>query len=112
MAQTKRARIGADMQHECVDEQGLSYFPSSRTIIEPIRRVLERCRTSGMPVIFIHTVWRKDGSDVAPHTTSKDLRERGAREGSKGAEIIPELQPAAGEHLVVKKRYSAFYMTD
>jgi len=33
-------------------------------------------------------------------------------EGSVQTEFMPEVQPLAGEHVVVKKRYSSFYGTD
>lgn len=113
MSSFKRALVIVDMQREFADEKGLSFFPSFRTVLKPIETVLNKIRENGkMPIIHVRTVWRKDGSDIAPHTTSVELRERGAREGSWGVEFMPELAPRSGEHIVEKKRYSSFYMTD
>ncbi len=75
-------------------------------IIEPNVRLVAKAREKGIPVIYAndcHTpeidhefvVW-------GPH----------AVEGTKGAEVIPELTPVAGDFIVPKKRYSAFYGTE
>src|SRR5437764_12512826 len=35
-----------------------------------------------------------------------------ALSGSKGAEIVPEVAPAAGDVIITKRRYSGFFGTD
>jgi hypothetical protein len=60
-----------------------------------------------LPVIRAFTVWRKDGVDVSPFTTSEELKVRGLREGEPGTEIIPELAPLENGYRIVKKKYSA-----
>jgi nicotinamidase-related amidase len=113
VGQANRVLVIVDMQREFVDEDGLCYFPLFRTVIESIAKLLEQARARGIPIIFVRTAWRADGSDVATHTGgAHELRQRGMRENSRGTEIIPELAPVPSDYIVVKKRYSAFYMTD
>lgn len=112
MKSKKKAVVVIDMQREFIEPGGASYFEHFREVVEPIRSLLERARSKGAAVIHVCTVWRRDGSDASPHTTSDDLRQTGLRTGAPGAEIIPQLTPLEHDHVVVKKRYSAFYMTD
>jgi nicotinamidase-related amidase len=50
--------------------------------------------------------------DIPPFTTSEEFKTRGLREGDPGTEIISELKPLPSEYVVIKKRYSGFYLTD
>ncbi len=71
-----------------------------------------------MPIIFVRNVHRKDNADVVPTIT--DLMLQGLMpppreamvEGTPGAEIVAELKPAPGDHLISKRRSNAFYNTD
>ena len=70
-------------------------------------------RDTGRPVIHIAHVLAPDYSDAAfPYWRHE--RSRNSQfivEGSWGAEIIDELTPEEGEHLVVKKGYGGFSNT-
>ena len=66
-------------------------------------------RQAGLPVIWVRQEFRADLSDAF-----LDMRRRGIAitiAGTGGADILPELSRAADDHVVVKKRYSAFYGT-
>ena len=66
-------------------------------------------RDAGLPVIWIRQEFKPDLSDAF-----LDMRRRGVAvtiAGTEGAQILPELGRAPSDHIVVKKRYSAFYGT-
>jgi nicotinamidase-related amidase len=66
-------------------------------------------RDAGQPMIWVRQEFRADLSDAF-----LDMRRRGVAitiAGTEGAEILPELERAGTDHVVVKKRYSAFYGT-
>jgi ureidoacrylate peracid hydrolase len=77
-----------------------------------MRRILARCRAAGMPVFFTRHVL-SDRFDISPLETSyiPKLKHSGMREGTPGADVIPELAPLAEESVIVKHRYDAFYNT-
>jgi nicotinamidase-related amidase len=67
-------------------------------------------RSAGQPVIWVRQEFRPDLSDAF-----LDMRRRGISitiAGTEGASILPELTRAPTDHVVVKKRYSAFFGTE
>lgn len=75
-----------------------------RSVIEPIRHLLERARASGVPVAYIGDAHLPSDPEMAvwgPH----------AMKGTKEAETIPELAPQLGDTVLGKRTYSAFYET-
>ena len=67
-------------------------------------------RSPGQPVIWVRQEFRPDLSDAF-----LDMRRRGISitiAGTEGASILPELTRAPTDHVVVKKRYSAFFGTE
>lgn len=112
MTRENTALVIVDMQHDFLDEGAPCLVAQGRKIVPALQRLLEECRAVKIPVIHVHTVWRKDGADVPPFTTSEEFRVRGLRDGEPGTQIIPELRPIGNEYVVVKKRYSGFYLTD
>lgn len=100
---TKPALLIVDMQRDFV--QG-----SRMAIVPHIVQLREIARSHRIPTIFVQEMHRKSGIDYGiefyfapPHT----------REGTQGAEIIPELQPAPSDFVITyKRRYSAFFETD
>jgi nicotinamidase-related amidase len=112
LSRANTALLIIDMQRDFLDDDAACLIPGGKAVIPAIQRLLAGCREAGIPIIHAITIWRKGGVDVSPFTTSEELRVRGLREGEKGIEVVPELAPREGEHIVVKKKYSAFYLTD
>ncbi len=112
MTAENTALIIVDMQHDFLDEGAPCLVKGGRKIIPALRSLLNACRALRVPVIHVHTVWRKDGSDMPPFTTSEEFKKRGLRQGDSGTAIVPELAPLPTECVVIKKRYSGFYLTD
>jgi nicotinamidase-related amidase len=72
-------------------------------------QLTEAVRGAGQPVIWVRQEFKPDLSDAF-----LDMRRRGVAvtiAGTEGAQILPELKRAPSDHVLVKKRYSAFYGT-
>lgn len=87
-----------------------------RRAIPPIQVLLEAARRAGLVVAFtrlVHDPSQPDMPDrhrIAPGGWA--ARERRLLPGSWGADVIDELTPRPGEHVVDKGDYSAFYGTN
>lgn len=89
-------------------------MPFLMATIPQVRRLLEAYRRAGRPVVHIITTHDPAYADAQwPHWRSGLTGEDRAFliEGSWGAQIADELQPQAGEHIVVKKGYGGFSNT-
>lgn len=107
------ALLIVDMQVDFVDPNAPSTCsPIAQERLPDIRRLLDGARAAGIPVFFSQGLIARDLSDVGlwkgvAHRTGKSQLE-----GTPGAEIVPELAPLPGEHVVQKRRPSAFFGSD
>ncbi len=103
---TKEALIVADMLNDFLDPQGSLYMgPQARAIIPFVSKKIADFRSQGGVVIFVCDAHAKNDREFKlfpPHAV-KD---------TWGAQVIPELTPAPGDHQVEKTRYSAFAHTN
>ncbi len=102
----------------------------SKEILSNTKVLLQGARNLGLNIIYVTTVnrvnpqglpvdslgnanpycnWRMEAGKL--HTVQKAARFHNL-EGSVQTQMMPEIQPLPGEHVVVKKRYSAFHGTD
>jgi nicotinamidase-related amidase len=85
--------------------------------IPQVKRLAEAFRAAERPVVYLTHVVKPDYSDAAfPYWRSRRLSSSGPNrsfivEGSWGAQIVDELQPLEGEHVVVKKGFGGFSNT-
>ncbi len=117
-----------DMQRDFLDPQG--YLAQSgvevgvlRAIIPNVRRLLDAGRSARIPVIHTREGHRSDLSDL-PAVKARRAAQAGAAIGSSGPlgrllvrgepghAIISELEPIAGETVIDKPGFGAFYATD
>lgn len=126
---TNLAVIIIDMQADfCapggyIDSQGID-ISVARSVIEPIRRVLEATRNK-QEVLILHTreghrpelvdlqenkKWRSE--QVCPGIGNDGPLGKILIRGEPGWEIIPELSPEDGEIIIDKPGKGAFYATD
>ena len=102
----KRALVVIDMLNDFLDPEGtLSLGEAGRAIIPRVSELVEEARARGHLIVFVRDRHLPEDPEFAmfpPHCVS----------GSEGAEIITELQPAGGEAVMDKRRYSAFYATE
>jgi len=90
-----------------------------RRIIPNISRLVTVARQLGMPVFYTQQVREESGIDlftrlhrIIPERRAEFLRIPACIRGTWDAEIISELEPAYGDHVVVKRRDSAFQDTE
>lgn len=114
------ALIIVDMQRDFLADDGVFAqagrdVSDIKTIIPNCQKVLEAARKAGALVVHIQQATlpngRSDGNGWFAFKTRDGKSAEYALLGSKGAEIIPELQPMPGEPVVPKFRPSAFHGT-
>jgi nicotinamidase-related amidase len=78
-------------------------------LVAAANELTDAARSAGRPVIWVRQEFRPDLADAF-----LDMRRRGISitiAGTDGAALLPELTRAPSDHVVVKKRYSAFHGT-
>lgn len=104
-----------DMQHDfCDPDAPTTLWPSIGETYDPIRRLCAASRWRRVPVIYTQGLVAADGSTAGLWRFKQRYHAEGRiqLEGSRGAEIIPELAPQPGERVIRKWRPSAFFRTD
>lgn len=120
-----------DLQRRHLDVDGVGYhvLPAdrARSVTRQAGLALQVARDVGMPIVHVatwtkpQTPWGSRGGNNPffawqngkPITGANFVRQAGkCLEGSVYAEFMPETEPREGEPVVVKFRYSGFYMTD
>jgi nicotinamidase-related amidase len=104
-----------DMQHDfCDPEAPTTLWPSIGQIYDPIKRLCTAAREHEVPVIYTKGLVAADGSSAGLWRFKQRFHaeNRVQIEGSRGAEIIGELAPQAGDRIIRKWRPSAFFRTD
>jgi nicotinamidase-related amidase len=100
------ALLVIDMQHDFLDGTFMTVSPS---LIPNTRKLLEAARSAKIPVIHTKECHRPGKIDIGVHEIGTPIH---CVEGTKGIEIIDELAPISGEHVVLKRRWNAFLGTD
>jgi nicotinamidase-related amidase len=101
-----------DMQNDFVCEGSPYRVTGAAAIIPKIQVVLAEFRKRKLPVFHILRIHRPDGSDVEIIRQEKFKKLPFAIAGTKGAAVIDELAPRAGEYILTKTRMSAFIGTE
>lgn len=109
---TKSALLIIDMQNDFVREGAPLRVRDAESIVGMIQQVLGVFRRNHLPVFHILRMHRRDGSDVEIFRRDIFRQTPFAVEGTDGAQVIGELEPAPGEYLIRKTRMSAFLQTE
>jgi ureidoacrylate peracid hydrolase len=123
----KSALIIVDMQNDFVHPEGSFAHVARETpeagidmpflmgTIPYVKRLADAFRTAGRPVVYIAHVVKPDYSDAQFPYWRLGHHPGDHRtfivEGTWGAQIIDDLTPLAGEHLVIKKGFGGFSNT-
>lgn len=93
-------------------------WPSScgaagRAAVGAIARIVGAAHAARVPCFFTRFEVARDGSDMGVYRRKRDLldSEHWCLEGSPGAALVPELRPAPGDVVFVKKKPSGFHGT-
>lgn len=106
------ALIVVDLQNDFVAPNSPIWIPEALRQIPRNKRLIEAARRLGVPVLYsAHTINADCRADFYEYW--KPIREGAIQEGSKGAEIYPEIAPQEGERVIATKHaYDAFAGTD
>lgn len=108
----RTALVVIDMQNCFVDPQGGLYSPAFKEQVPRINKMAKACREHGILVIWVKFVTRPDFLDagylLALTPESAFSSTMWHIEGTKGAELYPELEIHEEDLIVTKNRYSAF----
>lgn len=91
-----------------------------RAVIATIRKLIEICRRSGLPIFYTQAVRESSGIDlltkthkILPKSREERIKKRPiCVRGSWDAEIVDEIKPTQADHIVLKRRDSAFHDTE
>jgi ureidoacrylate peracid hydrolase len=124
----KSALVIVDMQNDFVhSDGGFAHLARERpeakidmpflmSTVPHVKRLADAFRRAGRPVVYVTQVLRPDYSDAAfPYWRATKGSTTGHRtfivEGTWGAQIVDDLKPEQGDHLVVKKGFGGFANT-
>ncbi|NLO90234.1 MAG: cysteine hydrolase [Clostridia bacterium] len=103
---SQKAVLVIDMLEDFIRETGTLYVgEQGKEIIDDIKELLDRERSSGSFIIYICDNHLMDDAEF-------EMFPCHCVKGTKGAEIIEELAPQEGDYIIKKRRYSAFAGTD
>jgi nicotinamidase-related amidase len=103
----KPAIIVVDMLKDNFKESSRNpYFETGRAIIPNLQKLLGEGRKRGFPIIFACDSFLKDDFIFKGRMKVHSLR------GTKGAEVIEDLNPEPTDIILSKRRFSAFFKTD
>jgi len=102
----KPALLVIDMLRDFLD----AWDPAARRkLVDSINDLTTRARAQGLPVIWVRQEFEADLRDAF-----REMKASGTRitiKGTPGCELVPELQVAPADRVLIKKRYSAFFGT-
>jgi ureidoacrylate peracid hydrolase len=112
------ALLVIDMQNDFCHPEGVSgkrgrALTMTIEMAPRLEAFIKACRGARMPVIFVKTIhhpWTDSASWV--RRLEKDSGDSVCRPGTWGAEFYAGIQPAEGEIVITKHRYSAFLGTN
>jgi len=115
----RAAIVVIDAQRYMVGEPGKDAdWPSScgdigRQAVGEIAKIVSAAQGVGVPCFFTLFSLARDGSDIGVYGRKRDLldNEHWCLADSRGAEMVPELKPASGDVVFVKKKPSGFHGT-
>jgi nicotinamidase-related amidase len=82
----------------------------SADVIANAIKLAERCRAKGSTVVLVRVAFAADGSDRVQ--TPTDAQPPASPPAADWSEIVPELGPKAGDLVVTKHQWGAFYGTE
>lgn len=99
-----------DVQHDFIDDDAPIPCLRGREIVPRLQELLDAARAARIPIVYTQEAHRASRIDFGRELDYGETLH--CLEGSRGVEIIPELRPRAGDHVLVKRRYSGFFATD
>jgi nicotinamidase-related amidase len=101
----KKALLIIDMLNDFVGKGAPLEVPNINSIIEPIKKEIEKAKVQGFPIIYLcdsHETGDREFEAFPAH----------AVKNTKGAKIIEEMKPEGNDIIVLKNTYSGFHKTE
>jgi ureidoacrylate peracid hydrolase len=105
----RSALLVIDMQRFFLEPSSPTFTCGGLAILPNVKRLIEAFRAKQRPVIYTRHVHHPDGMDAG---IMGWWWQGMCREGTPESEIHHQIAPRAGEKVILKHRYSAFYNTD
>ena len=83
---------------------------STATVVAKAALLADECRSRGIFVVLVHVGPSPDGRDALVPIVDEPARRQAPAPGWD--ELLPELGPRSGDHVVRKRQWGAFYGTD
>lgn len=112
----RAALLVIDLERGFIDESSPLCIRGAAATLPACGQAIAYAREAGVPVFFIHRVYRANGSDVEAcrypgwQAGGKPLAPGSTGPGS--VETPPEVTPQEGDYVVLKPRFSAFFHTE
>lgn len=107
---SKTALLIVDMQNDFVHPSAELATPNGMGIIPTIAALADACRNQNFPVIYTREMHRGGREDFGIEEHFEPLH---CVEGTPGSEIVDELTPQSGDHVILaKRRYDSFIGTE
>lgn len=104
------AVIVIDMQYDFIGRDAVIPCACTPNITANIKKLLDYCRSVGVPVIYTKESHRPNLIDIGRELDGDEPVH--CLEGSHGIEIVQELAPQPQDYVIIKRRYSGFFQTD
>jgi nicotinamidase-related amidase len=109
----KTALLICDMQNDIAHPDGRFFIPDAAHRLPVMASVLRAFREAEQPVVHVVRSYREDGWDVERFRVPSFQAGRPFLvEGTWGARIVEPLDLRDGEPIIVKRRFSAFMLTE
>lgn len=90
-----------------------------RKIIPRVRNLIDFCRKENIPIFYIEAVRERSGIDlltnihmILPRTREERLKVPITVRGTWDSRVIDEIKPSRNDHVIIKRRDSAFQDTE
>jgi nicotinamidase-related amidase len=103
----KPALIVIDMLNDFLDQWPAR---SRQRLVNSTQELVALMRSKRHPVIWVRQEFESDLRDAFPEMRAKGIRI--TMKGTPGCQIVSEVFVSAGDPVVIKKRYSAFFDTN
>lgn len=104
------ALIIIDMQNDFIAEGAPIECPGGRDIIPNVQKAKAWAKANDIPVFYTQEMHRFQKVDYGLELERNEPQH--CLEGTKGVEIIDELKPEDDDYVIIKRRYSGYYLTD
>jgi nicotinamidase-related amidase len=91
-----------------MDMQAVIAADAPPTMLEAVRRAIDRAHGAGVPVIYIQVLLRPGRAGVHPRNKKLSGLHEILTAGSPGLEIVPSLAPLPQDFVLTKHRVSSF----